>query len=434
VISRYSIVCPGCDVPFVVRFGLAPTKITRFYVPCPNCKLPIRGRSFGDDLDTHKVEFDTKMIYVDPEPDLVVTVDPNVPSRYEASEMGGLGTAPTMTLVSLVGDDRMFDLMKVMGGGRGAVEQLWPQVRRIFEYYLEGDWERFDRVGRQALEDTWPDPTTTHERATVANQLLGHVLKEIVGPDEHMASSMFLNRWLRKHSRALEYSKYVELARSEVAAGITQRVQRAVFDTLDHFVGQYDSWQMGLLLRIIPDERTQLLDGLRIFRDEFAVLRDLYQQGFETVCKTLRYPIAAQNTVKRHDPHDFGPTVPATLTRRRNPRDIAEFDSRLSNYEKLQYVAQIPGCERWVALLDNRTRNAIGHASVRHDLRTGLVISDEVPDGVTYLNVMADVFGMFDALSICVQILRGIRIVASPDFQSQSDSKSEAVRRELGLA
>jgi hypothetical protein len=206
-----------------------------------------------------------------------------------------------------------------------------------------------------------------------------------------------------------------------------------VFDVLDLFVQRFDSWQMGMLRRLIPDENLPLLDDLRLFRDEFDILRDLYQQAFETVCKTLRYPVAAQNTVQRNDPNDFGTVVPSTLTRKTNPSDLAAFE-KLSNFEKLQYVLQIPGCEGWVGLLDNKTRNAIGHGTVRHDLRSGLVISDNVPDGVPYLDVVADVYGIFDALSISAQVLRGIRVVSSPDFKSASDAETAAVLAMLGQA
>lgn len=391
--------------------------MTRFYVPCPTCKLPIRGRSHGEELETHRVEFDAERFKGKDEPNLIVTVDPNVPSRYEASDMlSGVGSAPSMTLLWLVGDDLAENFFRYLGRGRHAAEDWWPRVRRVYEYYLAEDWERFNKAGRAIFEDYWPDPITTHERATYAHQALGVALKALVD-DEWPASAMFLNRWLRKHSSAVERPAYVAFAQAEADSGTLATLQRRVFDVLDLFVQRFESWQMGMLRRLIPDRNLPLLDDLRLFRDEFDILRDLYQQAFETICKTLRYPIAAQNTIKRNDPGDFGPVVPSSLTRKTNPANLAAFE-KLPNFEKLQYVAQIPGCEGWVGLLDNKTRNAIGHATVRHDLRTGRVISDNVPDGVPYLDVVADVYGIFDALCVSAQVLRGIRVVSSPDFKT----------------
>ena len=427
---RYGIVFPGCEVPFLVRLGMAPSKMTRFYVPCPTCKLPIRGRSHGTDLDSHKIDFEAQRFRGD-EPKIIVTIDPNVPSRYEATELDGeLGSAPTMTLLRLVGGERSRDLLEYLPRGRYAAEELWPKARRIYEYYLEADWERFNKAGRSMFED-WSDPATTHERATAAHQALGLVLNEMT-EDDHPASKTFIDRWTKKHTGALDYVAYREFARADADAGGLAIAQRQVFDVLDLFVQRFDSWQMGILYRIIPQERLSLLDGLTLFRDEFDILRDLYQQAFETICKTLRYPVAAQNTIKRHNPNDFGNIVPQVLTRKANPGNLVAFE-RLSNYEKLQYVAQIPGMQDWVGLLDNKTRNAIGHATVRHDLRTGLVVSDAVPAGVRYLEVAADVYGIFDALRVSLQVVRGIRVISSPDFEKRIHDSAASVRKVLEL-
>ncbi len=78
-----------------------------------------------------------------------------------------------------------------------------------------------------------------------------------------------------------------------------------------------------------------------LFRDEFDVLRDLYQQGFETVCKTLRFAVAAQNTVKRRNPDEFGDQVPDGLNLKKNPTSLNAYD-KLPNAARVAYVRQIP--------------------------------------------------------------------------------------------
>lgn len=391
--------------------------MTRFYVPCPSCKLPIRGRSHGESLETHRVEFEAERFNSKSEPDLIVTVDPNVPARYEATQMlDGLGSAPTMTLLWLIGDDQANNFFMYLSRGRQAIEDLWPKVRRIYEYYLEGDWDRFNTSCQVLFNDSWDIPNTTHERTTLAHHALSVVLEAIVD-DEHSASATFLSRWLRKQTAALDHASYVNFARGDVENVMT--LQRRVFDVIDLFVQRFDSWQIGMLRRLIPENNLPQLNKLRLFRDEFDILRDLYQQAFEVIAKTLRYPVAAQNSILRDDPNIFGTKIPERLTRKNNPASITAFD-KLPNFEKLQYVAQVPGWNAWASLLDNKTRNAIGHGTVRHDLRSGLVISDNVPDGVPYLDVVADVYGIFDALCVTMQVLRGLRIASSPDFSTQS--------------
>ena len=59
--TLYTLSCPGCGQPFNVRLGIGASKMTRFYVPCANCRQPIRGRSQGQDLETHRVDFEAEL-------------------------------------------------------------------------------------------------------------------------------------------------------------------------------------------------------------------------------------------------------------------------------------------------------------------------------------------------------------------------------------
>lgn len=81
--------------------------MTRFYVPYPTCRLPIRGRSHGQELDFHVVEFEAEQYFGDDEPveTRFVTIDPKVPWKYGAAERGEPCTFPTMTLLHLIGDE-----------------------------------------------------------------------------------------------------------------------------------------------------------------------------------------------------------------------------------------------------------------------------------------------------------------------------------------
>jgi hypothetical protein len=171
---------------------------------------------------------------------------------------------------------------------------------------------------------------------------------------------------------------------------------------------------MGVLERYVTDAARPGLATLTLFRDEFDILRDRYQQSYELTCKVIKIAVAAQNTVIRRDPNNFGP-VPAGVGIKASPTNLAKFD-KMSTAYRLAYLREVPKWEGFADLMDNKKRNAIGHASSRHDLRSGLVISDVDPHGVTYLDVCTDVAGMFEALSVCLTILRWARIATSQDF------------------
>src|SRR4051812_45101534 len=112
--------CPGCDQKFAARLGIEPTKMTRFYVPCLHCEYPIKGRMYGEQLETLRVEFDADQVTIEDDPldAAFVTVDPSVPSRLKDAERGDLGTFPTMTLVHLAGDENGVKLLYLLQRGK----------------------------------------------------------------------------------------------------------------------------------------------------------------------------------------------------------------------------------------------------------------------------------------------------------------------------
>ena len=410
----FGLKCPGCDRDFAARVGIEPTKMTRFYVPCLYCEYPIKGRMYGEELKDLRVEFDADQVNVEDNPldAPFVTVDPSVPSRLKGAERGQLGTFPTMTLIHLAGYDNGSELLQVLQRGKEEASLRWPVIRRLYEYYLAEDWKHFDKAAADTYED-WKPVHTEHERATMAHQAVAHFMVGVMGGSTE-AAPQFVHRLGKKHTAALNNKAYRDELHVLAKAGDIRRLQRQVFDEIGRFVESLPSWQMGILDRYVTDEARPELATLTLFRDEFDILRDRYQQSYELVCKVIKIAVAAQNTVIRKDPNDFGP-VPAGVRIKASPTTLAKFD-KMSTAHRLAYVRQVPQWEGFADLMNNQKRNAIGHASSRHDLRTGLVISDVYPNGVTYLDVCTDVAGMFEALAVSLTILRWARIATSQDF------------------
>ncbi|WP_143061156.1 hypothetical protein [Saccharopolyspora shandongensis] len=213
----------------------------------------------GNELKTLKVDFDAEMLNSEPESKLAVTVDPHVPSNFMAAEMGEFGSAPTMTLLHLAGESNVTNLFTHLKRARFAAEKLWPEVRRIYEYYLEGDWARFNASGANLLREEWQPAHTCHERSLAAHRAVEIVLAQIVD-DRHLATARFLLRYQRKHYAALRNLKYRSFIGKEIDSGTIGLLQRYTFDTLELFISKFDSWEMGQLRRLIPDERHSLLN------------------------------------------------------------------------------------------------------------------------------------------------------------------------------
>jgi hypothetical protein len=410
----FGLQCPGCDQSFAARVGIEPTKMTRFYVPCLHCEYPIKARMYGEELKDLRVEFDADQVNIEGNAldAPFVTVDPSVPSRLKGAERGQLGTFPTMTLIQLAGDDG-HELLQVLQRGKDEASLRWPVIRRLYEYYLAEDWKHFDKAAADTYEN-WKPVHTEHERATIANQAVGLFMAGVNGGSRE-ATAQFVHRLGKKHTAALHNKAYRDELHALAKTGQIRSLQRQVFDEIGRFVESLPSWHMGILDRYVTDEARPELANLTLFRDEFDILRDRYQQSYELVCKVIKIALAAQNTVIRKDPNDFGP-VPAGVGIKASPTTLAMFD-KMSTAHRLGYLRQVPKWEGFADLMNNKKRNAIGHASSRHDLRTGLVISDIDSNGVTYLDVCADVAGMFEALAVSLTILRWARIATSQDFE-----------------
>lgn len=402
---------------FVARLGVEPTRGTRFYFPCPLCRLPIRGSMSGSKLSNHQIVIDCEMLSgheseLDGVP--VVTVNPFVPSLYDADSYAPTGAFPTMTLVQILGDDTFLEFKSARDQALDDGRAMWPPVGMLFRYYLQGNAEMFTRIAKKLFE-LEQKPSTSHQRTSIAYQALAIATTLIMGSTGtrgRQAFSLFGKKHTAAMNRTMEHLRVLR-ERGQASADL----ERDLFTELDRFVQQHESWEMGLLGRFVDAEKKAAFEELVLFRDEFSTVRDLYQQGFELACKCLWLLVAAQNTVERGSPDDFGDVHPeiTIVPVNKRPTTLKKFDG-LSNAQKIAYVAQVPGWESFAVLLNNRRRNAIGHATAHHELQTGRVVSDKDPTGMTYLEFLGETFGVFEALSTLAQALRTSRVAASPDF------------------
>lgn len=413
MISRYHLRCPGCSQIFVARLGAEPTRLTKLYLPCPHCYLPIRARISGQELPDHRVEFTCDVVK---ETDLpteprVVTVNPFVPSRYGADSYSGVGAFPTMTLLSVLGQETYLLFQDDRNKASSLIEEMWPGVQIAFEYYLQQNWDMFDKIAQSKFElDSVGQ--TAHQRATVAYQSLGYSTIGVVGPSGHRGKTL-IERFHRKYLAALKHEPYVTVVRTRGADA--RQIEQDLFRAIEHFLTNYEAWEMGKLVRYLDGDSAGALDELVLFRDEFSLVRDLYQQGFEMACKCLWILVAAQNGVKRQDANAFGDDHPTSVPPKQRAKTLGQFD-KLPNAYKIAYAAQVPGWECLTSFLNSGRRNTIGHATARHDLRSGRVVSDKDPDGITYIEFLGETFGVFEALVVLMQVLRAMRVASSPDF------------------
>lgn len=370
----------------------------------------------GQELRDHRIDFKCDVVTEEdlpPEP-LTITVNPFVPSRYDADSYSGVGAFPTLTLASVLGHETYLVFHGDREEASSDIEEVWPSARMAFEYYLQRNWGMFDKIV-QSKFDLESVGQTSHQRTTIAYQSVAVATVSIVGQSGDRSAKLF-SRFGRKHVAALQHMPYATVIRTRGADAV--QLEHDLFRVVEHFIGDYEAWEMGRLIRYVDANAAGVLDELVLFRDEFPLVRDLYQQGFEMACKCLWILVAAQNGTKRKDANAFGDDHPATLPENKRAKTLAQYD-KLPNAYKIAYAAQVPGWECLSSFLNNGRRNTIGHATARHDLRSGRIVTDKDPDGITYIDFLGETFGVFEALVVLMQVLRAARVASSPDFFKQ---------------
>jgi hypothetical protein len=91
------------------------------------------------------------------------------------------------------------------------------------------------------------------------------------------------------------FSALTAFAKAESETTRFRNIQRDLFDCISQYVNLVGALTPGMLCDLLPEEHQHEVDNLRLFRDDYELLRDLYIQSFETVHKALRRVIGASN-------------------------------------------------------------------------------------------------------------------------------------------
>jgi hypothetical protein len=151
MLTRYLLKCGGCNNQILARLELSPSRQTRFVFPCPHCSYLIPGRYEGLELDEVAVSWEDatqlRRNVGEPRREMrVVTVGTITPLRPSARRLSDFGGALNATFGYLIGDNakwanRYHERLHAQG-------DIWRQYERMLHYYMNGDWARFDPVGR----------------------------------------------------------------------------------------------------------------------------------------------------------------------------------------------------------------------------------------------------------------------------------------------
>ncbi|MGC9670841.1 hypothetical protein ACNTMW_30370 [Planosporangium sp. 12N6] len=286
---------------------------------------------------------------------------------------------------------------------------------RVLEYYLDGTSENYWSY----LEREFPNIADIQPRSALTMHATAHhlwtlwLLAFAAGPwPSAEQESKSLTTMTLVHARAMAAPSYGDLVKRLETTGKLAHIDRGLLNATKAMVATAPAWRSGAVRLGIAQSEIGSLSRLLLPQDEFPPLRDAYQQTFEAVCKSLSLLVASLNAEQNGDVSDFtGRSYTDTNGTTKSVNTLASYE-RLSNANKLAVIRADSRLAAMLDALDNRTRNAIGHASAHHDLRSGLVINDK-GDQESYFDFVAKVYRLTVPLMAAVGVVRGCRVYAA---------------------
>jgi hypothetical protein len=410
VIVLFSVECPGCEAQILLRLGVGDERAP-FYVICGRCHAPIRGVFVArpSDPPTYSLELTTGRVLEEliETHDQTFTLHPDFPTLLDAGSMEQPGGSPFIMAMQQLGDSAL-TVMHNRATFLAQVHEYWPTLQRWFIYYLDENWSQFDVEAKRFFDEIEDDflaqPWVKHDAIHRALDLV-------------TAPGWFGDLYVRFKSELwglFEVSDPGFIAFSKTLGDVRDR-QRNLFHCLDLVVERREAWLPAALALFYKDGGEAAFKELRISRDDFPALRDVYIASFEACQGSLDLVVAILNLVKRGDPDNFGTTVPPRLTSqgvKRPPRHLGEF-RKLPVASKAEYLVELPGWYgEWPVVLDRSLRNAIGHHSVHHDLASGTLQRDNGPD-IPYIQFAAKVQQLLHPLLTMLNVVKLVRIASS---------------------
>ena len=366
---------------------------------CKNCNIPTRGRQTiwykptpGAKIDLEDGE------QIPPQENVYQTINihPDLPSVPTLNAMPT--GSPFMMTHQLLGKN--FDNYKRRYDGfKEITSNSWKVIRRLWSFYLDEKWELLNNEAKKIFDD-WPENPNIIAKNDIPHRLLDHTFMPI------MCDLFFpemKKEWNFANGQCMEdqlenYQKYI----SSLEKKIIIEQQKRLFHCVEEYVAKSSAFLPAFPLSMYdPDNKTGIdINELRIFRDEFPALRDLYITTFEACHKILTHIAAINNIIVNGNPNQFTS---------REVKNLKAFDKK-PNAFKIGFCTNFTTWQgHWDTIFDRKIRNAIGHSSIRHDLTTGLLMSEK-SDPVPYLEFCKKTLLLIHPLMACLNVLKMMKI------------------------
>jgi len=314
-----------------------------------------------------------------------------------------------MMFVQMVGFDRMQAFQARTDALRAILKNDWPTMQRLTTYYLNRDWHHFDRDAKALVPAEHQKFKAEWHRDHVLHHLYDLLFIPLLALDGVGRYPLMKQSWNELWTpKGRHYDRLVAFAKSSVTTPSFIASQRDLFTNIDRYVTLLSALLPGLLCNMLRREDDPVIDSLRLFRDDYELLRDFYIQSYETCHKTLRWVIGAANADHSGSWDKFA-IPPGVTDIKKVPADLDAFD-KVVNAEKRKWLACIPEWNlHWDFVFDRSLRNDIGHASAYHELASGNILRGK-KNPLPYTRYVARVQQTLHGLLAALNVLKILRV------------------------
>ena len=300
------------------------------------------------------------------------------------------------------GGEQLLQFQKRIQMFQGLVKTDWLRFRRLQTYYINRNWKQFDIQWNEIFEEASSVPKNEFERHDFFHRALEmffvSLQPEFNFPVLKKEFSLFITKLSKEKQENLkDFSLYLTNGH-ELA-----QYQRSLLERLAFVVDNFSALSSGFPALFYNVDGKKDLSKLRIMRDDFELLKAHYLSCFEVCHKTLNIVVGLLNIDARGNPELFYEGKPSSLLK----------FGKLANAQKINFIDKdiFPHAySHWNTCFDRNLRNSIGHNSVYHDLRTGMLVIDN-KNPIPYSEFVVNTLKLVPILFYCIHVTKMMYII-----------------------
>lgn len=365
MIQRYRGICETCEMQFIFRavVPLAPTDGLKFC--CPRCKIELSAKLTLDpknhrmDLSPFGFKFDDGYDQIKSP---IVTVATDLPV-HKIRHINALseGGSPFIFITVKMGKS-FIEWREKVEALHAMRHDHFPLLQKLAEYARSENWSMAKQCLQTRLGETPKDDLSTIH---LSYRSMSTLYAPLISFDDTITLLeeyyTFLNDCFTSKNES-----YKNLLTQWHSMTSYQNFRTKSLNSFLRIFSHFDAFIVGLLYNEMPSDLKDNIDEYRIFRDDYSVVKSLYQDLFELSSQLQIFLGSVLNLSRRNDPWHYVTGV----------RSLNAFEKKPA-FERFQILSELPKLGILIGGVNRLMRNSIGHFSADYEVNSGNIHYDD---------------------------------------------------------